>query len=176
MDEIARLKCKVKRLEREVQELNIDPVTGIAGRRVLDREMRRQFARSCRFGRSVGILMIDIDNFKRFNDDHGHPAGDKVLRAVAQVLQSEVRGTDMVGRYGGEELVVCVDQAQNVSAFAERLRKVVERLVVEGLPKVTVSIGCAESAADDDTAEDTLKRADVALYRAKGAGRNRVSS
>lgn len=175
MSELSDLRAYVKRLELEIQELSIDAVTGIAGRRVLDREMAQQFARGKRFGRSVGLLMIDIDNFKRFNDDHGHAAGDRVLNAVAQCVAAQVRVSDTVGRYGGEEIAICVDEARDVKAFAERLRAAVADLQVEDLPRVTVSIGCAVSDPEDTGADDALKRADAALYTAKERGRNRVA-
>jgi diguanylate cyclase (GGDEF)-like protein len=170
MGELENLRAEIKCLQREIEELSIDEVTGIAGRRLLDRELTQQFVRSKRFGRDVGVLMIDIDHFKRFNDEYGHAIGDTVLRDVAQAVALQVRESDTVGRYGGEELVVCVDAAKDVEKFAERLRQVVEALPYG----VTISIGCAVSRSCDRTAEDTLNRADGALYHAKRAGRNRV--
>jgi diguanylate cyclase (GGDEF)-like protein len=175
-DELCELRDEVDRLRREVHELGIDEVTGIVGRRVLDREMKRQFARARRFQRDVGVLMIDIDHFKKFNDDFGHAVGDQVLKRVAQTLAAEVRSSDTVGRYGGEEILVCVDETKDLTAFAERLRKLVEGISFQGIYPVHVSIGFAVSYPGDDTARDVVIRADAALYRAKNAGRNRVSS
>ncbi|KKN46324.1 hypothetical protein LCGC14_0674410 [marine sediment metagenome] len=171
MGELESLRAEVKCLQREIEELSIDEVTGIAGRRALDRELIQQFARGRRSGRDVGVLMIDIDHFKRFNDEYGHAVGDTVLRDVAQAIALQVRESDTVGRYGGEELVVCIDATKDIEKFAERLRQRVEALPYG----VTISIGCAVSRGCDREAGDTLNRADKALYRAKRAGRNRVA-
>lgn len=163
-------------LRREVRDLSVDEVTGVYGRKILDRETGAQFARCLRGQRDFGAIMIDIDHFKRFNDDHGHAAGDRVLYQVAQAIRKHVRGTDTVGRYGGEEILVAVDGSnlQDLLAYAERIRGAVEKLDLEGLPGVTISIGCAIAQPDDRNAEAVRERADQALYVAKACGRNRV--
>lgn len=173
---VSMLEAENDTLKREVRDLSVDEVTGIYGRKILDRETGAQFARCARGQRDFGVLMIDIDHFKRFNDDHGHAAGDRVLYQVAQEIRKHVRGTDTVGRYGGEEILVAVDGSnlQNLLAYAERIRAAVERLDLEGLPGVTISIGAAIAGPGDRNANDTRERADKALYIAKACGRNRA--
>lgn len=177
-EQIAQLEAENATLSQEVRDLSVDEVTGIYGRKILDRETGAQFARCARGGRDFGVLMIDIDHFKRFNDDHGHAAGDRVLYQVAQGIRRHVRRSDTVGRYGGEEIMVAVDGSnlQDLQAYAERIRRSVEALDLDGLPGVTISIGAAIGGPDDLNAESVRERADVALYVAKKAGRNQVGS
>ena len=123
--------------------------------------------------------MIDIDNFKHFNDEHGHHVGDQVLREVAQVLQQQTRGSDVAARFGGEEFIVVLADIPRRLALerAEQLRSCVENLALTsvGAPgSVTISIGLAEFPADGNTLEALLRAADKAPYEAKRAGRNRV--
>ncbi len=172
---VAELEAEVARLESQVQELSRDAVTGVWGRGVLDRALGTEFARARRFGRHLGVLMIDIDHFKAVNDAHGHRVGDAVLYHVAQTIQSSLRGADTLARYGGEEFCVLVDgaTADGLRILGERVRGAVEQLETPGNPGVTISIGAAV-ARDDEAADALLERADVALYDAKEAGRNRV--
>jgi diguanylate cyclase (GGDEF)-like protein len=160
-----------------------DPLTRLYNQRYfaerLDAELR--FAR--RHGSALAVLMIDIDHFKRVNDQRGHLVGDSVLGAVALTLARAVRNEDVVARYGGEEFVVLLRATALDAAvlLAERLRRKVEDLSVPcdgGAPvAVTVSAGAAAFPADGiETAHDLIGAADRALYVAKGAGRNRVDS
>ncbi len=123
----------------------------------------------------LGVLMIDVDHFKRLNDTHGHAVGDDVLRSVAKVLDAELRAGDMVGRYGGEEFTVVMPGARGseVQGAAERLRRAVERSA--GPVPVTVSVGVAWAPAHGSCRTELLSAADGALYEAKAAGRNRVA-
>lgn len=126
----------------------------------------------------MAILMIDVDHFKRVNDTHGHPAGDEVLRAVAERLRKGVRPLDAVGRYGGEEFLAVLTGISSESAFnaAERIRDVVARTPVRYEQhdlNITCSIGWT-AGGDGDSVDDMVRRADRALYRAKAGGRNRV--
>lgn len=173
--QITELKAKVLELQLRVQELSLDAVTGIWGRSVLDVALGTEFARAKRYQRRLGVLMIDIDHFKRVNDDHGHLIGDDVLRAVAQAIQHYVRDSDILIRYGGEEFVVLVDGAspESLMALSERIRGGIEQLERIGNPFVTVSVGCAMSQPSDGE-KDLLERADAALYAAKNNGRNQV--
>ena len=128
----------------------------------------------------MGFLVIDLDNFKKVNDTHGHFNGDIVLKAVADVLQSEVRSGDKVGRFGGEEFVVLLPGATPpvVYAVAERLRAGVERLAItlDGpIVGVTVSIGGAVYPVNGETVTDVMQYADMNLYQAKRQGRNQVA-
>ncbi len=168
----------LKRLERDALS---DGLTGLYNRRWLDERLPRLVRRHEHGHRPMSVLMIDVDHFKRFNDEHGHAAGDRVLAGVAVVLMTRLRPTDLVARYGGEEFTVMLPETDLAGALvaAERLRlRIPDDLRArfgEELPVVTVSIGAAEMAAGDD-AGALLSRADKALYRAKRAGRDRVES
>ncbi|MCY1375509.1 putative diguanylate cyclase DgcT [compost metagenome] len=123
--------------------------------------------------------MFDIDHFKKVNDSHGHPAGDKVIQAVAEVMREQVRDTDYAGRYGGEEFVVLLPDVDSAAAtlFAERLRRRIESLLVtyegQGIP-FTISLGVADLSEPAEDYQQLIERADQALYAAKEAGRNQV--
>lgn len=160
-----------------------DDLTGMLNRRAFG-EMYSQVYRSIwRQGSSISLLMIDADRFKLVNDELGHPAGDRVLRFIAEAILSCLRLSDFAGRFGGEEFVVCLPATDTCGAarVAERIRQVCAGTAVpldRGPRVVTVSIGVASANASGrqmSGAElDLLKRADEALYRAKAMGRNRV--
>ncbi|MCC7411806.1 MAG: diguanylate cyclase [Gammaproteobacteria bacterium] len=153
-----------------------DGLTGIANRRALDRRLAEEHERWRRYGGSLSIAIIDIDHFKRVNDEFGHRAGDKVLTSIAELVRARIRGSDFLGRYGGEEFVVLLPQTPLQAA-----RSAIEALRVEiagchfhyrGTPvPVTVSAGLAEIRAGDGVTS-LIERADRALYRAKSLGRN----
>ena len=159
-----------------------DALTGMYNRRYMLETCRREFSRAARAGQSVGILSIDIDHFKKFNDNHGHDAGDSVLRAVGDCMQNSFREDDVACRFGGEEFVVLLPGASLDIATrkAEELRSRIENLVVRyinaNLPRITVSIGVAVFPDAGDNPQEILKAADQAMYRAKDAGRNRVEA
>jgi len=158
-----------------------DPLTQVLNRRALVERLAHEMERARHGDRSVALLMIDLDHFKRVNDTHGHLVGDDVLRDVARLLLTEARGADAVARYGGEEFLVILPDTDDDGAevFAERVRERVERHEFHGRDdaelRLTASIGVATfPAARIDTVEDLFARADAALYRAKADGRNRV--
>jgi diguanylate cyclase (GGDEF)-like protein len=157
-----------------------DPLTNLYNRRYLEETLEHELQRAKRTYQSVGVIMMDIDFFKRFNDSHGHGAGDALLQAVANCLQAGTRGGDFACRYGGEELTLILPEATHaqVVARAEELRRAVERTQVryqgQLLGPVTLSAGVACFPEDARTANDLLEIADAALYEAKTAGRNRV--
>ncbi len=156
-----------------------DPLTGLANRRRLEAELDRALVRASRFGRPVSVLMVDADRFKSINDRFGHGTGDAVLQSLAAALAAEARRTDVVARWGGEELCVLLDETDAPGAMlvAERMRAAVEARSVpgpEGPVKVTVSIGVAARPTHGDTREILISEADHALYDAKARGRNRV--
>jgi diguanylate cyclase (GGDEF)-like protein len=153
-----------------------DGLTGLANRRRLDRDLPDALAGG---DRTIGIVMIDVDHFKTYNDTHGHAAGDEALRSVAEILSVNVRDGDVVYRYGGEEFCVLLPDTtdEEACAVAERLRAAVEAAPFAGEErqpggKVTISVGLALTEGGDPDA--ALRSADGALYEAKHGGRNRV--
>jgi diguanylate cyclase (GGDEF)-like protein len=157
-----------------------DVLTGLFNRRYMLETCRREFSRAVRAGESISILSIDVDHFKKYNDNHGHDAGDMVLRAVGNCLENLFRNEDVPCRFGGEEFVVIMPGADAADALhrAEQLRSKIEDIVVryleKNLPRITVSIGVAVFPEAGDNPQTVLKAADQALYRAKEKGRNRV--
>lgn len=147
-----------------------DPLTGLINRGFFDERMQAEVARTVRTGRLLSIAMIDIDHFKKFNDDFGHLLGDEVLRVLAQIFQKSVRRSDLLARYGGEEFIVLLPEtpAEFAVQTAERLRVAAEQTTV------TVSIGVAELPTDGKDIRTVIDRADMRLYQAKNAGRNNV--
>ena len=165
---------------QQLEELLVtDPLTGISNRRHLMETMKNEARRSRRSKKSFAILMVDVDHFKKFNDTHGHIAGDEALKAVAEVLQGATREIDHVARYGGEEFLVVLPDTDIAGAVraAERIReRLAKRSVAVGerSVKLTVSTGVAEFPIDGDSPEDLVLSADTALYQAKRRGRDRV--
>ena len=164
-----------KRFERDAM---VDALTGMHNRRWLDLQLPRLISRHVRNEKPLSVIMFDVDHFKLFNDKYGHDAGDDVLIHVARTTLFSLRPTDLSARFGGEEFVVMLAGVNLELAWivAERLRKSIESDFVtteDGmkLPSVTVSLGIAESRTAD-TAESLLKRADIAMYKAKESGRN----
>ncbi len=156
-----------------------DPLTGLNNRRHMDRELSRLEALDARHNIPYTLLLIDIDYFKRVNDQFGHSGGDAVLVRLAQILRAELRTVDVVARWGGEEFLCALPNASLADglAVAERIRTVVETSVVEtpaGIVHWTVSIGVAPSDETDGSLQAAFKAVDEALYAAKFAGRNRV--
>ena len=158
----------------------VDTLTGLANRSHFIDQGETEMTRARRLGRSIGILMLDIDHFKRINDTYGHAAGDVALKVVAAVIAREVRAIDVCGRLGGEEFAVILPETDGMGAMqaAERLRLAVARQVirvVEGVEiQVSISIGVTMFAGHDSNIDHLLARADGALYEAKRAGRNQA--
>lgn len=164
-------------LHAQVMELSLrDPVTGLRNRRYFELFLRTEVERCRRYNRDLAVLMIDLDNFKDYNDAFGHLAGDEALRRVGECILSAVqRGVDIVARYGGEEFVVILSETDDMGAagVAESIRVAVESF--SGLKRrLTVSIGVAAAWGETIQAEQLLQRADDALYTAKRLGRNQV--
>lgn len=161
--------------ERRLAALALtDTLTAVASRRRVEEVLRDELA-ALGAGRPVSLIIVDVDHFKRVNDEHGHNAGDEVLRAIARILQREVRAFDLVGRWGGEEfIVVCPDTGiDGASGLAERLRARIAKQDFGRVGQRTASFGVAEAAAGE-TAVALVERADRALYEAKRNGRDRV--
>ena len=150
------------------QLARVDALTGVGNRRAWEEELARGLERARRTGRACSVGLIDLDHFKRYNDAHGHPRGDALLRAAAQAFVTRLRGEDFIARYGGEEFSVLLHGCDRQSALVlfERMQNV--------LPAgQTFSAGVADSDGREDPAQ-VLARADAALYRAKELGRNRT--
>jgi diguanylate cyclase (GGDEF)-like protein len=145
-----------------------DHLTGLLNRRAWNTAMPVALDRARRVGDRVTLVMLDLDHFKRFNDEHGHPAGDELLREASAVWAASIREADLLARYGGEEFIMLLPatDAQSAVDVLERLRPLTPR-------GCTFSAGVAEWDGSE-TAEDLLARADKSLYRAKAAGRDRI--
>ena len=157
-----------------------DGLTQVYNHRTFQERLGQEIARANRYSRPLSLLMIDVDHFKLYNDTYGHPQGDIVLQDLARLLQEMSRTSDTVARYGGEEFAIILPETDSVSAqkIGERLREQVERYAFPGkehMPggTLTVSIGVA-TYASIHSKDDLLQAADMALYTAKRAGRNRV--
>jgi diguanylate cyclase (GGDEF)-like protein/hemerythrin-like metal-binding protein len=157
------------------RQADTDALTGVLNRHGFNSLMSRELARARRYTHPLSVVMLDIDHFKSVNDRFGHPAGDKVLVAVAALLETYVRESDRVARWGGEEFVVIAPMTNLAGAaqLAEKLRALLEDSPLGPDGPITASFGIAE-VGEGDTAEAFLHRADQALYRAKTSGRNRV--
>jgi diguanylate cyclase (GGDEF)-like protein len=160
----------------------VDAVTDVANRRQFDRALADEWTRAIRTGGSIGIVVVDVDHFKPYNDRYGHPAGDECLRRIANVLgRTLLRAGDVIARYGGEEFaaILPLTDADAATAVAERMRRSVEALAMPHgavpLGVVTISGGVAAARPEAGaSALDLVARADAALYAAKAAGRNRI--
>jgi diguanylate cyclase (GGDEF)-like protein len=157
----------------------LDPLTGVQNRRALETEASREISRATRHAAPLALVLLDIDYFKRINDDFGHRTGDEALRALVGVLRRELREVDLVARIGGEEFVILLPDSTGEMAVnvAERLRSAVESTIVsyeDAVVQFTVSAGVAPMFSTDVTWESMLHRADEAMYVAKRSGRNRV--
>ena len=168
--------------DREQQkELAVrDGLTGLYNRRAFNELLAQAVAREDRQGGRFGLLILDLDHFKKLNDTYGHPAGDAALKSAAEVLKHHLRKGDLAARYGGEEFVAILPGTDEAGAqhLAERVREAIEknRLVFEGAKLgLTASFGLAMWPADGKEPESLLASADRALYAAKQAGRNRVT-
>jgi diguanylate cyclase (GGDEF)-like protein/PAS domain S-box-containing protein len=158
-----------------------DGLTGLANRRCFDDTLHAEWARAQRQQQPLSLLMVDVDNFKAYNDANGHLGGDECLKRIARAVASEMRANDLVARYGGEEFAVILpnQSLKGAAIVAERIRCRVEQLQLPSAAPtrhVTVSIGAATAmAGPDSNASQLVATADAALYRAKHLGRNRIS-
>jgi diguanylate cyclase (GGDEF)-like protein len=154
-----------------------DSLTGLANHGHFWSALAREWERADRYGRELSLVMLDLDNFKKSNDEAGHLSGDEALRSVARTLSEGARAADLAARYGGDEFAVILPETspEGAFAFAEKIRQRIEsdRLGPDGFP-VTVSLGVATYPRDADSGADLVRAADRELYRAKQGGRNRV--
>jgi len=164
-------------VDRVKQLAYLDGLTGIFNRRFFEVRIAEEMERARRLQSGLGILMIDIDHFKRLNDEFGHLLGDEVLRQVSSIFHQQVRKIDVVCRYGGEEFAILLSQTtpQHSLAIADKLRRIVETWQFPGVARpVTISAGAANYPEHGLTRDDLVQAADAGLYAAKQAGRNRV--
>ncbi|GAB6902847.1 diguanylate cyclase [Kineosporia succinea] len=165
-------------LFQQVQNLAVvDELTGVPNRRRFFEVGARDLAGAKRHGRQLTALMIDIDHFKKVNDTYGHPTGDDVIKTVADRFRQQIRKTDVLGRYGGEEFAVLLQDAQHDGALPERLRACIAEEPVQtrsGPLEITVSVGMTFLDEEDEDVATLLARADQGLYKAKQNGRNQV--
>jgi diguanylate cyclase (GGDEF)-like protein len=168
--------------EKTARSAITDHLTGLFNRGHFESCLRKEVNRCRRYGQSVSMLMVDLDDFKNVNDRHGHAAGDAALREVGRLLVQRVRDIDVAARYGGEEFAVILPETRRTSAHvvAERIRGEVERHfkrknLMGGEARLTLSGGIASFPEDAASPEQLVERADQALYRAKRAGKNRIS-
>jgi diguanylate cyclase (GGDEF)-like protein len=170
---------ELKAAHARIEELaQVDELTGLLNRRYIMKTLNEEMARAQRFGAACSVAIIDLDFFKRINDQFGHPVGDEVLRTFAITLFANLRTVDKLGRYGGEEFLMILPDTGKDQAVRtlDRLRSIaseVDWAAISRVMNVTMSAGISE-VRQEDSAADILARADAALYNAKDAGRNRV--
>ncbi|MDP2313399.1 MAG: GGDEF domain-containing protein [Pseudomonadota bacterium] len=162
-----------------IQLATIDPLTGLMNRGAFDQALEREFDRAVRYGRSLSLLLVDIDHFKYVNDTWGHPVGDRVLAQVAHALRGSVRNVDVPGRYGGEEFAVILSETNTEGAAiaGERVRHAIGALVMavgNDPVRITASVGVVTWSPLFASPAELVAAADQTLYRAKRSGRNRT--
>lgn len=183
--DVASISLERHRFIESIEELQkesvTDALTGLGNRRHFERRMLSEISRARRFGQPLSLIMLDIDDFKVYNDTYGHPTGDATLRGLAQVMLDNVRTIDDVIRYGGEEFAVILPQTtiDLATVVAERMRAAANELEVEGIEEVanrifSVSIGVASFPIDARDEHELVNHADIALYIAKAEGKDRV--
>ena len=174
--EILQVRERADSLEKEVL---LDQLTQVNNRRAYDLQLKENLRRYHRSGGQFSLILIDIDNFKRVNDDYGHKAGDKCLQEIAKLIKTSLRKADFLARYGGEELITILDgtSAEDGRKIAENIRSRIERARFSYQQReipITISLGVTEVMQTDEDLETPFIRADNAMYQAKSQGRNRV--
>ncbi len=184
-----RLHMRIKRLQDELREKNeilsrlstTDGLTGLRNRRFVDDLLNVEVLRARRYGSQLAVLMADVDHFKRVNDAYGHPAGDQVLRQLAEILRTRLRGSDVAGRYGGEEFLVILahNTLEGARLLGERWRQdfAEQRFDLPDGRSFACTLSVGSAGFDPElhaSAADLVAAADAALYEAKAAGRDRV--
>lgn len=168
------------RMYQHTKELsNRDELTGVYNRRYFFERLEREVERGKRYNSIFSIVMLDLDHFKRYNDNFGHLSGDRALREVARALEENTRKVDIIARYGGEEFVTILPETdkEDAALVAEKLRRAVEDIKLgasEGGELLTITAGVASFPLDSSEAIDLIEHADKALYTGKAQGRNRV--
>lgn len=177
-----RLQLQEKQVAQLQKKSRSDALTGALNRLALDEDMINEYARGKRYKRTFGVIMTDIDFFKKVNDTYGHAMGDEVLKTFVAIIAKSLRDVDLLYRYGGEEFVLVLPETdlQGVEIVAERLRQRVAAQILTNRRdpaiqlRITASFGMTVFSQKDSSHQDILERADRALYQAKNSGRNRV--
>jgi diguanylate cyclase (GGDEF)-like protein len=167
---------QLRRTQAQLQLLAThDPLTNVLNARAFSNEMAQELGRNRRYGRPLALIYLDLDDFKKVNDAHGHATGDAVLRLVADATRSAVRQADIVGRLGGDEFAVLMPETEGTVAHAaaNRLAGGI-RTVFRGTPSVTASIGVVAVTGSEAGTDELLRKADQAMYEAKRSGKDRV--
>ncbi len=175
--ELSRANAQLEQANAQLAALSLtDSLTGLSNHRAFHARLAEETARAKRYNSPLSLLLLDVDRFKTYNDSFGHPGGDEALRAIAFILQTHARASDLVARHGGEEFAVLLPQTdfQGAHSVAETVRNAIEKFEWPRRP-ITISVGVASSSPDDHFGCHLIERADAALYRSKAAGRNRVS-
>lgn len=181
--QLAEANEQLGRQQEQLEQLQVDVgtdfLTGLPNRRALEGRLKEAVDRNNRYGSKFSMVIVDVDHFKRVNDEYGHMAGDRTLKAIAGLLGEHLRGSDILGRYGGEEFVMILPEttAEQAERMAERIRRHVENASFKyssDTIRVTVSAGVGEVLRPKDTSEQLFERVDAALYKAKQTGRNKV--
>jgi diguanylate cyclase (GGDEF)-like protein len=183
-ESLRRDRIEMQTLRRRLGEMaHTDPLTGLSNRRQFENNLQGELAAIRRYGGQCAMAMVDVDFFKQYNDAHGHVAGDVLLKTLAEVMKSQVRSTDLLTRYGGEEFGLIMSRTSKVEALrtVERLRAVVEAYGFKDEQtqpggRLTISAGLAAAPEDGIDFDSIVRRSDEALYAAKRNGRNRVES
>ena len=173
----SRLQNQLSRQNRELHlKASTDELTGLKNRLLLDSQLSAEKEMAVRYNLPLSLILIDIDFFKVINDNHGHPMGDQVLKTIALICRNNLRITDQIFRWGGEEFLIISPHTDSISAehLAEKLRVLVESNHFDSVGTVTISCGVATLTLNEET-QDWFKRVDEALYQAKKQGRNRVA-
>ncbi len=182
IEDLERSHEAIEQSNEALRELAIrDGLTGLFNHRHFKEVLEKELVRAERYERPLCLIMLDVDHFKKYNDTHGHPAGDEVLKILADIVISRLRDVDSAARYGGEEFAFLLPETvlKAGKMVAEDIRTHIEDYPFEGEEsqphgKVTISLGIAEFPSDSKDSSSLLKRADEALYEAKSKGRNRV--
>jgi diguanylate cyclase (GGDEF)-like protein/PAS domain S-box-containing protein len=171
-----------KRKQSRLEDMaTTDGLTGLLNRQAFMQRAEKEYVRTRKYSRPLTVVMIDVDHFKSINDRYGHAVGDDVLRAMSKICQQSLRGSDVLGRVGGEEFVLLLPDTPQANAIyvAERMREQLEHAPIDIADlqiNITASFGVATMRDDDDDFTTLLERADVAMYDAKHGGRNQVKS
>jgi len=175
-NKISGIIIQTKTLHKTIKLSNVDGLTGLFNHRFFHERMEKEIYRAQQYDLNFSLMILDIDDFKKFNDTHGHLAGDRHLKTMAKILRFILRETDFIARYGGEEFAVILPEAPIDGALiaAERIRKAVENQNFGQGMRSTVSIGLAAYPDHGVKKNDIIDKADKALYEAKGSGKNKV--